>query len=332
MPSQSKLTIIEKELNIPSSKILTVSQLNDYIEKILTNDQKLIALYLIGEVSNFRRFPSGHAYLDIKDEHTLVSCIIYNHNLKKMKYIPEEGKEVLLLASIIVYKKTGKYELSIQQAFPIGEGILSARFRKLKNKLEKKGMFDLKYKKEIPLLPRCIGIATSIDGSAIRDILDTIINRFPNINIIISPTTVQGKNAPESIINSINILNKIEEIDTIILGRGGGSLEDLDCFNDEKVADAIFNSKKPIISAVGHEDDWTISDFVADKRAITPTHSAHLVILNKKEAIDALINFKTRLENSREHYKIKTKVKTYKIIIIIAIILLIIYILWRLLT
>ncbi len=324
------LQSLEKEFNIPSSKIITVSQINTYIEHKLTSDAKLINVYLIGEVSNFRKYPSGHIYFDLKDEYSIINSIIYNGNIEKLNYTPEEGKEILVLASVSVYKKSGKYQLNVVQAFPIGEGLLYAKFKKLKEKLEKKGMFDPKHKREIPLLPKCIGIATSIEGSAIRDILDSLTNRFPNVEIIISPTVVQGNIAPDSILNSIKTLNKIKEVDTIILGRGGGSIEDLDCFNNEEVAIAIFNSKKPIISAIGHEDDWTIADFVADKRAITPTHSAELAIANKHEEINKLNNMKTTLENIGEHYKTKTNAKKYKTAIIVIVVIVILYILWRL--
>ena len=314
----SKLSYIEEELKIPKSKVISVSKLNDYIEERLTTDSKLIDVYLIGEVSNLRVFPSGHTYFNLKDEDSLVSCIIYAGNKRSLKYSPEDNKEVLVLASVSVYKKSGKYQLNVEQVFPIGEGLFHTRFRKLKERLEKKGMFDDKYKKDIPLLPKCIGIATSPTGAVIRDILDTLTNRFPNVNVIISPTIVQGENSPKSIINSIKELNKIKEVDTIILGRGGGSLEDLDCFNNEEVAKAIFKSKTPIISAIGHENDWTISDFVSDKRAITPTHSAELGIVNKKEEIENLNAIKLQLETS-------SKSNMYRNILITILVLLILY-------
>jgi len=333
LSESSKLTYIEQELKVPRSKIITVSQFNDYIEQKLTSDSKLLNIYLIGETSNLRNFPSGHIYFDLKDKQALISCIIFKDNKIRLNYIPEDNKEILVLASVNVYKKSGRYQLIVEKVFPIGEGLFYAKFKKLKEKLKLEGMFEAKYKKEIPILPRCIGIAASTEGSAIRDILDTLTNRFSNVNVFISPTIVQGDKAPDSIINSIKILNKLNKVDTIILSRGGGSIEDLDCFNNENVAKAIFNSKKPVISAIGHEDDWTISDFVADKRAITPTHSAELAIVNKEEEINKFREIKKQLENLTEHYNIKSKVNVYKkslIVMIIIILLIACIVIWRL--
>lgn len=330
LSESSKISYIEQELKIPASKIITISQLNEYIEQKLTNDPKLLDIYLIGETSNLRSFPSGHTYFDLKDKEALVSCILFKSDKMRLKYVPEDNKEILVLASVSVYKKNGRYQLIVKQVFPIGEGLFYTKFRKLKEKLKNKGMFDIKHKKEIPMLPRGIGIAASTEGSAIRDILDTLTNRFPNINIYISSTTVQGDKAPDSIINSIKILNELNEVDTIIVSRGGGSIEDLDCFNNEDVAKAIFNSEKPIISAIGHEDDWTIADFVADKRAITPTHSAELAILNKEEEISKFREMEKRLENLMENYTTKSTANVYKKLIIVMVILIIAYMVWRL--
>ncbi len=332
-----RLSPIAKELKIPVSGILTVSQLSDYIAQKFSKDSKLSSIYLIGEVSNLRNHSSGHTYFDLKDGDALISCVIWKGSKLQLRYQPEDKKEILVLASVETYKNKGLYQLIVTQAYPVGEGLVHSEFRKLKEKLKKKGMFDIKHKREIPLLPRCIGIASSIQGSAIRDVLDAIKNRFPNMDIIIAPTVVQGSKGANSIIDSIKILNRIDEIDAIILARGGGSVEDLDCFNGEEVAKAIYNSKKPIISAVGHEDDWTISDYVADVRAITPTHSAELAVMNKGEEIAKLEEIETQLSDLIAHYKTRSKVTTYQqilvgvLIFVFLAILITIYILWRLL-
>jgi len=254
----------QKIIKIPESNILTVGKLTDYIKQRLENDLQLINIWVKGEISNFTRHNSGHLYFTLKDEISQISCAMFRSSASSLKFEPEHGMKVLVLSSLSVYKLSGKYQLIVSEMHPDGLGALHQKYLQLKEKLEKEGLFSKEHKKNIPKFPKTIGIITSPTGAAIKDLIRNLTRRFPNINIKIAPTIVQGVDAASSIIKSIELLNKISDIDVIIIGRGGGSLEDLWCFNEEIVARAIFKSKIPTISAVGHETDFTISDFVAD--------------------------------------------------------------------
>lgn len=285
----------QKILNIPESKILTVSKLTDYIQQKLQRDSNLINIWVRGEISNYTKHSSGHLYFVLKDESSQIKCVMFNSSASSLKFEPEHGMKLLVLSSIGVYKPYGNYQLVVSEMHPDGLGILHQKFLKLKEKLEKEGLFSKEYKKPIPKFPKTIGIITSPTGAAIKDIIRSLVRRLPNINIKVAPTLVQGIEASKDIVNSIELLNRVKEIDVIILGRGGGSLEDLWCFNEEIVARAIFKSKIPIISAVGHETDFTISDFVADYRAPTPSTAAEIAVPDKNELLREIKHLRERL-------------------------------------
>lgn len=285
----------QKIPNIPESKIISVDKLTDYIKQRLESDSNLNNIWVRGEISNFRRQSSGHLYFTLKDDVSQIECIVWKSSALLLKFEPEHGMKVLVLSSIDLYKPHGKYKLIISEMHPDGLGALHQKYLQLKEKLEKEGLFSKEHKKPIPKFPKVIGIITSPTGAAVRDLIRNLTRRFPNINIKLVPTLVQGVDAAEEIVKSIELLNKISGVDVIILGRGGGSLEDLWCFNEEIVARAIFKSDIPIISAVGHETDFTISDFVADCRAPTPSTAAEIAVRDKNELIAEINHLRERL-------------------------------------
>lgn len=275
-------------------KPITVTQLNEYISKILRSDINLSKIVVIGEISGYRYRTGKHIFFDLIDGNSKISCNIWE---SYRGYIDEKiidnGKKVIVIGSVNPYSKNGTYSLNIVHMEEKGKGEENEAFLKLKNKLEKEGLFDQKYKKDIPEFPGCIGVVTASNGAAVEDIKKSIRDKNTYTDIIIFDTIVQGTNAPRSIINSIVLANKLNEegsirIDTLIVGRGGGSAEDLSCFNDEDLARAIFSSKIPIISAVGHETDFSISDFVADVRANTPNAAGEMAVMNTYELIDEI--------------------------------------------
>ncbi len=281
--------------DIPESEILTISKLTDYIKEKLQNDTNLSNIWVRGEISNYILHTSGHTYFTLKDEESQIKCAMFRGSVSSLKFKPENGMKVIVLSSVGVYKPRGNYQLIVSEMHPDGLGALHQKFLQLKEKLEKEGLFSEQYKKPIPTFPKTIGIITSPTGAAIRDLITNLIRRFPNINIKLVPTLVQGARAKEDIVKSIELLNRIQGIDVIILGRGGGSLEDLWCFNEEVVARAIFKSKIPTISAVGHETDFTISDFVADRRASTPSTATEIAVPDKKELLSNINHLRDRL-------------------------------------
>lgn len=260
-------------------KPLKVSEVNNYIKKIFTGDMILSNIEIQGEVSNFKRHFSGHLYFSLKDNNGRIKCVMFRGNADKHLDL-KEGEEIVAKGYISIYENAGEYQLYIRDIVKKGVGELYQKYEMLKNKLEKEGLFKEKYKKEIPYMPKRIGVVTSATGAAIRDIITVINRRLPACNILIYPSLVQGERAPKDIIKALKYLDKIEDIDLIILGRGGGSIDELFAFNDEELARVIFSIKKPIISAVGHETDFTISDFVSDLRAATPSAAAELAVPN----------------------------------------------------
>jgi exodeoxyribonuclease VII large subunit len=275
------MEINQKIPNIPESKILSIGKLTDYIKQRLENDTNLINIWVRGEISNCTLHSSGHLYFTLKDETSQINCAMFKNNFSSLKFEPKQGMKILVLSSIGVYKQRGNYQLIVSEMHPDGLGILHQKFLQLKEKLEKEGLFSKEHKKAIPKFPKTIGIITSPTGAVIRDLIINLTRRFPNIHIKVAPTLVQGADAASSIVKSVELFNKMEGIDVIILGRGGGSLEDLWCFNEEIVARAIFKSKIPTISAVGHETDFTIADFVADYRAPTPSTASEIAVPDK---------------------------------------------------
>jgi len=281
--------------------IYTVNEITTYIKNSLEEDEKLQDVWIKGEISNFKS-PSRHLYFSLKDKESLLSCIMFQDRVNTLKFTLENGLEVIARGNIGVYKPQGRYQLYVEEIFPVGRGYLYLAFEQLKEDLEKKGYFKPERKLPLPYLPRTIGVVTSPSGAAIRDVLTVLDKRFPNLEIILAPCRVQGEGASGEIAQAIRNLNDYGKVDVIIVGRGGGSLEDLFPFNEKIVADAIYNSHVPIISAVGHEIDVTISDFVADERAPTPSSAAEKVVPKKKDLIEALKNQREKLSHFMTTY------------------------------
>ncbi len=259
-------------------KSYTVSQINNYIKNTFDNDILLGNVLIEGEISNFKYHSSGHLYFNIKDEESSLSAVMFARSAVGLKFMPEDGMKVLAGGRVSVYEKQGKYQLYCDTLSPKGKGDLYFAFEQLKLKLEKAGVFDQRYKKPIPRFPKCVAVVTSATGAAVRDIINVISRRDPTVEIVVVPTLVQGSEAAKDIARSIELVNLWGGADTIIVGRGGGSIEDLWAFNEEPVARAIFDSTIPIISAVGHETDFTIADFTSDLRAPTPSAAAELAV------------------------------------------------------
>lgn len=269
-------------------KALRVSEVNSYIKKILTSDMLLSNIEVEGELSNFKRHYSGHLYFSLKDEKARIKCVMFRSYADKVDMELVDGQKVIAKGYISVYEQGGDYQLYVKEIKEKGLGDLYIAFEELKRKLEREGLFDPQYKKEIPPMPKKIGIVTSATGAAIRDIISVIRRRFPACNILIYPSLVQGPNAARDIIEGLKLLDSREDIDLIITGRGGGSIEELSAFNDEDLARTIFSLNKPVISAVGHETDFTIADFVADLRAPTPSAAAEMAVPNMESLIQLL--------------------------------------------
>ena len=281
-------------------KTLSVSALNTYIKKIVDSDFILNNTKVSGEISNFKLHSSGHIYFSLKDENSKISCVMFRSHAELITFMPRDGMKVVVKGKVSIYPKDGTYQLYCTEIKPEGEGSLYAAFQNLKEKLSKEGLFEDRYKKSIPAYPRAIGIVTSPTGAAIRDIINVARRRNDKIDMIIYPSLVQGINAAEDIIRGINYLNSREEVDVIILARGGGSIEELWAFNEEALAYTIFNSKKPIISGVGHETDFTISDFVSDLRAPTPSAAAEIAVPSMVETNNRISMVRDRLVTKME--------------------------------
>lgn len=270
---------------------ITIGEINRYLKDLFDNDRNLQEVYLKGEISNFKAHTRGHFYFTLKDDTSRINAVMFSYRASSLKFVPSDGMKVLVKGKVSVYEATGAYQIYVDEMQEDGIGNLYIEFEKLKKKLAAEGLFDKDKKKRIPKVPRRIGIVTASTGAAIRDILTTIKRRFPICETILFPSLVQGTEAAKDIVRNIEIANTYD-IDTLIVGRGGGSIEDLWPFNEEIVARAIYNSKVPVISAVGHEIDFTIADFVADLRAPTPTAAAEL-------AVPDMETIKTYLDNVR---------------------------------
>lgn len=279
------------------NKYLTVGALTRYLKYQFDSDKNLQTVFLKGEISNFKSHTSGHLYFSLKDETSKINAIMFGANARKLLFKPVDGSKVLVVGRVSIYEATGNYQIYIDEMLEDGVGNLYLAFEKLKEKLSKEGLFDEKYKKEIPKYPNRIGIITASTGAAIRDILTTIKRRYPICETILFPSLVQGENAKEDIVKNIKRAEDFD-LDVLIVGRGGGSIEDLWPFNEEIVARAIFECSIPVISAVGHEIDFTISDFVADKRAATPTAAAELAVPNIVDVLNKLSQYKIRLNEN----------------------------------
>lgn len=274
-----------------ANEILSVTQINEYIRTIMDGDRLLTGLAVKGEISNYKVYPSGHHYFTLKDDGGALKCVMFRGNSIKLRFKPENGMQVIAIGRISVYPRDGAYQLYCTGLMPDGKGDLYAAFEQLKNKLAAAGLFDSNHKKSLPQYPETIGIITSSAGAAIHDMLRILNKRYPLAKVRLLPVRVQGAEAPAEIVSAIKYANRHRLADVLIAGRGGGSVEDLWAFNDEQVAYAIYESEIPVISAVGHEPDVTISDFVADLRAATPSNAAELVVPDRdslKQYLDSV--------------------------------------------
>ena len=278
-------------------KYLTVSAINRYLKHKLDTDGNLFNVFLKGEISNLKMHSTGHIYFSIKDDSSKINAIMFSSNAKKLTFLPQDGDKVLLSGRISVYEASGSYQIYVNEMEKDGVGNLYLAYEKLKKDLAKEGLFDKRHKKSIPKYPSKIGVITAKEGAAVRDIISTIKRRYPICDVILFPSLVQGDNAYKSIISSIDKAEMFD-LDVLIIGRGGGSIEDLWPFNEEELARRIFKCKIPTISAVGHEIDYTIADFVADLRAPTPTGAAEMAVPNLPDLVNYIKNLNVRLNEA----------------------------------
>lgn len=295
-------------------KVYNVTQVNKYVKMIIDNDTFLNNINITGEITNFKAHYTGHFYFTLKDEVSTIKCVMFKSNASCANFKPADGMKVIISGQVNVFERDGVYQIYCKTMEKAGLGELYIAYEKLKKKLELEGLFDNEYKKQIPFLPNRVGIITSKTGAVIKDIINVSTRRYPNVNLLIYPASVQGVNVASTVISGIKIFNKLNNVDVIIIARGGGSFEDLFGFNDESLARAIFDSNIPIVSAVGHETDFTICDFVSDLRAPTPSAAAELVyprysdILNKiyideNRNINAISNYIKRKKDYLEKIK-----------------------------
>jgi len=286
-----------------NSRIYTVSEINARIKETIEQEIGFEYVWIVGEISNFKgNYSSGHWYFSLKDDQTQISAVCFKWANQYIKFMPENGMEVILCGQISVYEKQGSYQVNVRYVEPKGVGAQALALEQLKEKLQKEGLFDEERKRTLPFLPQKIGIVTSPTGAAVKDILKVLDRRFPNLDILISPARVQGTEAPGEIAGALGRLYRVADIDLIIIARGGGSKEDLWAFNDEGVARQIAKSPVPVISAVGHEIDITIADLVADVRAATPSMAAEIAVREKQELVEELIYFKERIAHALNNH------------------------------
>lgn len=275
---------------------ITVTELNLYVKNKVAEDEYLNNVYVSGEISNFKHHYSGHMYFTLKDENSLIKCVMFKSYTATLNFVPKDGMKVNVLGTVSVYERDGIYQIYAKAMVEDGVGALYEEYEKLKKKLELEGLFDEAYKKPIPFMPKVVGVLTSNTGAVIRDIINVSTRRNPNVNIRLLPVPVQGEGAGIKIAKAIKQMNELKLADVLIIGRGGGSLEDLWPFNEEVVARAIYESEIPIVSAVGHETDFTIADFVADLRAPTPSAAAELVVSDIYDVKNTLDIYENRLK------------------------------------
>ena len=287
---------------------VTVTDLNKYIKDKIDNDENLNSVLVKGEISNFKNHYTGHLYFTLKDENSLIKCIMFKSSAVNLKFMPKDGMKVIIYGTVSVFERDGVYQIYCKMMQEDGMGSLHIAFEELKSKLGEEGLFSEEHKKKIPVMPKCIGVLTSNTGSVIRDIINVSTRRNPNVYIKLLPVPVQGEGAAVKIAEAIKIMNEKKLADVIIIARGGGSLEDLWPFNEEIVARAIYESELPIISAVGHETDFTIADFVADLRAPTPSAAAELAVPNISDVL-----LKLKSYNNRYRLALKKKVDFMKL-------------------
>lgn len=280
---------------LDQSKIYSVSEINREIKFLL--ETTFNSITVVGEISNFKAYQSGHWYFTLKDENSQISCVMWRSLNAYVYFTPQDGMKVIVNGRINVYEPRGSYQIEVSSIKPLGVGELQIAFEALKRKLAAEGLFDERFKKPIPKIPEKIGIVTSKDGAALRDVLAVIRRRFPVVEVVLAHTSVQGEGAAQEISDALDLMNEYGEVDVIILCRGGGSLEDLWAFNEEITARAIFRSKIPVVTGIGHEVDFTIADFVADLRAATPTAAAELVTPRLEQLIELVKEYDISLNN-----------------------------------
>lgn len=279
----------------PNPTVYSVAQLNNYVKSVLDNDENLNHLFVTGEISNYKPHYSGHMYMTIKDETASIKAVMFAGNASRLKFKPENGMKVIIFGTVSLFQRDGSYQLYINDMQPDGIGALNIAFEQLKKKLEAEGLFSKDHKKPIPKFPQKVGVVTSATGAAVQDIFNVLKRRYPVAEVVLRPCQVQGDGAANDIANAIKEFNKVKGADVLIVGRGGGSIEDLWAFNEEAVARAVFDSEIPVISAVGHETDITICDFVADLRAPTPSAAAECAVPDCFELKANLLSYKQRL-------------------------------------
>lgn len=280
--------------------VLSVTELNNHIKNMLDSDPLLQSVAVRGELSNYKVYPSGHHYFTLKDPESALRCVMFRGNASRLHFKPASGMGVTAVGRLSVYPRDGAYQLYVEQLLPEGTGDLALAFEQLKEKLQREGLFDPAHKNPIPRFPQTIAVVTSSAGAAVRDIIRVLGKRWPAAKVVLLPVRVQGTEAPPEIVGAIRYANKYRVGDVLIVGRGGGSIEDLWAFNDERVARAIFDSDIPVISAVGHEPDFTIADFVADLRAATPSNAAELAVPDEAEQRELLENLRARAGHAAE--------------------------------
>lgn len=284
--------------NLLPPKSKSVTEINEYIKWLIDGEAQLQDIYVVGELSNFKKHTSGHCYFSMKDQTSEIRCVMFSSSARKLGFKPENGMKILVHARVSVYPQGGSYQLYVDDMQPDGLGALYLAFEQLKEKLFKEGLFDEVNKKAIPKYASRIGVITSPTGAAIRDIVNVSTRRYPCVNLILYPTLVQGPDASKELVKAIEYFDITDSVDVIIIGRGGGSIEDLWAFNDEELARAIYKCHIPVISGVGHEIDFTICDYVSDVRAATPSAAAEIATPDIREIINTLENFSFRAQNS----------------------------------
>lgn len=283
-------------LAVNERKALTVSQLNMYVKSLLESNDNLKNVMLVGEISNFKNHSSGHLYLSLKDDTGLIRAVMFRSAAARLNFCPKDGMKVVCTGQVSLYEATGQYQFYIRTMEKYGEGDLAAEFERLKEKLKAEGLFDIERKRSIPAVPNSVAVITSPTGAAVRDIMNILNRRFPVVKVIMCLVQVQGEAAAPQMIEAVKRVNELKCADTIIIGRGGGSIEDLWAFNDEMLARTVAASEIPVISGVGHETDFTLCDFAADLRAPTPSGAAELAVPEKTEILDRLSGTRSRLK------------------------------------
>ena len=282
-------------------RVLSITQINFFLKSLIEGDGRLNDIYAAGEISNFtNHYRSGHLYFSLKDEKSVIKAVMFSGSARRLRFRPQDGMRVIVRGRVSVYEPSGQYQFYVEEMQPDGLGALSLAFEQMKEKLSKEGLFSDEYKKPIPRFPERVGIITSPTGAAVQDMLNILSRRWPAAELVFCPVLVQGEGAPKQLIEAVRMMNQKKCADVILIGRGGGSAEDLAAFNDEGLARAVFASDIPVISAVGHETDFTICDFVADLRAPTPSAAAELAVPDREETILQLSQLTSRMKQAEE--------------------------------